>query len=678
MLAVQRDLIIKESNKNSIKWKKLRWLWTYFPIRYNICAIFFAYIFLHNITFIKAVEEQIIADMLNFVNVSSFPIKPGILISVGSSLNTVKLILPVYAQGSFLLFFPVVAITSRINFKMRARILLFGSLCFVAFIVTQFLVIVSMIWLGIGISSVPFNAVSVFVIMLVGSMIIELTLISTMTLPPRIKVKRLIKRSYIKQYIYLTIQLTGSFLVLYFIIHNIFSIISNSAFIVAVALNFNITTISFLSYFMSYLMYGAKEPNWFKWVKSSSAATVQGKSDAQNNSNSNSNNNFIVSFVLPANNEGRIIGRTIESIDRACSKYNGKTEIIAINDGSTDNTAEAIAAAMRNLKYSSGKAFTIPNSGKGFALKYGLERTSADLVFRIDADSVLHEDAINPMVNHFKDPAVGSVSGFILPLEEETACQKAIVLINVIFMFVIRRAQELSDSILVQSGAFSVFRRDALVKVGGWADKMFGEDGEITTRLARAGYRNEFEPDSIAYTEVPKTISGVLNQRARWGIGYFHARGSNLAHAIEFKYPRSISFLISILVHGAQCAHSLIIAYILASILAGNIIDISIVTPSTFILPPLLGISISKLATVLFVIFSIQTTVYLYFLKKLKKIGYIKHYPVVRFLGALYILFIRPQATEILLYWSSNHSEYNKESFEDLRNQVRRSVDPRY
>jgi cellulose synthase/poly-beta-1,6-N-acetylglucosamine synthase-like glycosyltransferase len=621
---------------------------------------------------IKTFEIQIIVDMLHFVLIPSFLLNQDLFISVGSSLGNAKLILPMYTQGLFLIFFPVVAIISRINFKMRARILLFGLLCFIAFIVTQFLVIVSMIGLHVNVTNVSFNQTSVFGIVIVGSMMIELALISSMTLPQQIKVQRLIKRSYIEQYIYLAVILTGSFLSLYFIIHNIFLIIPNSPFVVSAVLSFNVTTITFLSYYMAYLIYGVKEPNWFKWVKSSSANSVQNKSNGQ------INNNFLVSFLLPAYNEERIIGRTIESIDRASSKYNGKTEIVVVNDGSTDNTAEVIATAMRNLKYASGKALAIPNSGKGFALTYGLERTSGDVVYRIDSDSVLHEDAISPIVNHFRDPAVGSVSGLILPLEEETAYQKSVVLLHIIFMFVIRRAQELADSILVQSGAFSVFRKDALVKVGGWADNMLGEDGEITTRLARAGYRNEFEPDSLVYSEVPNTLHSILNQRARWAAGYFHARGSNLVHAMEFKYPRSIFFLISILVHGAQTVHSLFIAYVLASIIAGNIININIFASFSFVVPSLLGVSILKLAAILLVIFSIQTMAYLYFLNKIKKISYIKYYPVVKFLGVIFALFVRPQVMEILLYWSSKWSKYSKEAFEDLRKEVRKTVDQRY
>ena len=72
-----------------------------------------------------------------------------------------------------------------------------------------------------------------------------------------------------------------------------------------------------------------------------------------------------------------------------------------------------------------------------------------------------------------------------------------------------KRAQDILYSIITQPGASTSFRRDALIKVGGWRDNIFGEDGEITNRISRYGYRGEFEPSATVYSEHPSTLTGL-------------------------------------------------------------------------------------------------------------------------------------------------------------------------
>ena len=240
---------------------------------------------------------------------------------------------------------------------------------------------------------------------------------------------------------------TTSFLIVY-TLNLLLRVEVNSPISAYLTLHVNISTAILLSYFLVYLIYAVKMPNWLKIA---------------NSSNIRINNNNLASFLIPAYNEEKTIKRCIESIDRGASRYIGKTEIIVVNDGSTDRTSKIIEDGIKQLKYSEGKLFNIPNSGKGFALAYGLERTSGDIIFRIDGDSTIDEYGISPIMNHFLYPQVGIVGGMILPLEQNTIIQKTMGLLFINFMFVFKRAQELVDSILVQAGAFSVFRKEALV-----------------------------------------------------------------------------------------------------------------------------------------------------------------------------------------------------------------------
>jgi cellulose synthase/poly-beta-1,6-N-acetylglucosamine synthase-like glycosyltransferase len=81
------------------------------------------------------------------------------------------------------------------------------------------------------------------------------------------------------------------------------------------------------------------------------------------------------------------------------------------------------------------------------------------------------------------------------------------------------------NGLLIISGAFGVFRRAAVVDVGGFASDSIGEDFELCVRLHRAAreqrrrYWLEFVPDPVCWTEVPERLRQLGGQRNRWHRG---------------------------------------------------------------------------------------------------------------------------------------------------------------
>jgi cellulose synthase/poly-beta-1,6-N-acetylglucosamine synthase-like glycosyltransferase len=666
----KRTTQINKRNLKSVHY--LKWLLLYFPVRYMLCASIIAYFGLSNIGLIRMVEFETISHMLSYLDIPSIYFHGRF--SVGDIRNEVTP--PVYTQMLFLIFFPTLAITCRVNLKMRLKILLFGALCFLAFIILQFLIAVIMNEFGIFTPS-SFIQTSVFIVFAVGSLMIELLLFSTLTLPRRSIITPIIKRSYSKEYAYLTGCLICSFLFMYFLL-NFLKIDTDSPLLAYTLLNLNITTTIVLGYFIANLIYKLKSPNWLKRYNNGSSNRGRQSQQHQQQPVQKSIqlpclaypagivNDTTVSFLIAAYNEEKIIARCIESIDRAASKYAGKTEIILVNDGSTDQTPFIVGKAITKLKYSTCKMFSIPNSGKGFALAYGLKRTSGDIIFRIDADSAIHEDAIGTVMNHFEDPLVGSVGGLIFPIEAKSIWQKTVTMMFIYYMSIIKRGQELYDSIIVQAGAYSVFRKTALLKAGGWLDDQFGEDGELTNRMARFGYKLELELHSIVYTDFPKTLMDLMNQRARWSVAFYHSRGKNLNLLKELNKPRSIIFLINVISNGIGFAHGLAWPYIVASLLTHNF--------SVYEIGSFLGIT--KIAVIQAIFYLTQITIMTYYLHKYDKISYIKCFPVIRLFGFILSALIKPQALEVLLSWSCKWKEYNNESFKALRKEVRASLDP--
>ncbi|MGE5599896.1 MAG: glycosyltransferase [Clostridiales bacterium] len=612
----------------------------YFPVRFGLTGLFFSYLLLSN-SAIRSVENQILSAMLIFFHTPAYV--NGNLVVVGNMYDPVRFDSPVETQILFLAFFISLAVCTRSAFAVRAKILFHGMLCFGAFVMTQFSIIVCMLALGFT-SNMAFLQASTVSTGMVGSLFIEISLFSAIKLPERRHVPKMVKRSYADEYAILAILLVGASLLVYFII-NFLKLQSNSPLTAYLALN--LSTILYLRYYLAYFIYEIKTP---KWVK---LRALQGNAHIM----------LPISFLLPAYNEEKHIRRCIESIDKAAGKYSGNTEIVVVNDGSTDNTKKISSKAILGLRNAGGRVYSIPNSGKGFALQYGLERITGDVVFRIDSDSFIDENAISRVMGHFDDPLVGSVSGMIMPLEEKSWIQKIWVLHYALLTFY-KRGWELIDSVLVQPGAFSVFRKSALVEVGGWADDMLGEDSDITVKLARCGYRNEYEQHAIAFSDIPSNLKDLREQRLRWSMSFYHARSAHLDTMKDFNGPISIMYSLNIVEHGLGYANALFVPYLISMFLTGY-------ENSVLALGSLVGVSVGMIA-IESVTYGLQSLVYVYFLAKFKKLYLVKYIPMMRLYSLIYSIFIETEGIEILLSvtskWKTRHT---KELTKSLREKIK-------
>jgi cellulose synthase/poly-beta-1,6-N-acetylglucosamine synthase-like glycosyltransferase len=430
----------------------------------------------------------------------------------------------------------------------------------------------------------------------------------------------------------------------------------------------NIRTVAVFGSYISFILYSLDQPDWMKSRKSYSASTSLPPEKEQRYSPK-------ISFLVPAANEELLIGRCIRSIDEACYKYPVRNEIIVIDDGSVDSTSKIAEEALRNLKYCTGNLYTIASSGKGTALQHGLEKTVGEIVFRIDADSEIDKEAVEPVIRHFQDPTVGSVGGMIVPLELKSSWQKMVALMYVMFNNVNKRTQGAADSILIQSGAYSVFRRDALIKIGGWTQNQFGEDGEITNRMGRYGYKLVFEPDSIVYGDIPDSLHGIMSQRARWSIAYYHARGRNLelvTNIKQFRRPRSVFFLLNMLSHGGGIIHGLMWSLVAAAVVAGYFHPAILVShaPSLILIP-------FEIMIVPLVVAILAIVMLLYWLKKyFGGIGLMKYFPLMWVYSPINTMLVIVTAMETALYWSSKWRSYSTPAYQDLRKEMKANIDP--
>jgi cellulose synthase/poly-beta-1,6-N-acetylglucosamine synthase-like glycosyltransferase len=563
---------------------------------------------------------------------------------------------PVVAQMLFIVFFPTMAITARTSSAIRIKLIMYGALCFLLFVGIQILITLTSLVLD-PLQSLPvFRLTSISAAILAGGLMVEVALFSCVRIPTPTKIKPVLKRRYTVEYLNLAIILVASSIILYLILTAVgLDASSDSYSIDFIHLGFwlNVPIIVTFSYFIANLLYEIKRP-----VERYKGKAIQDQRPLS------------VTFLISAYNEEKLIGQCIKSIDIAAAKYAGKVGIVIVNDGSKDRTEQVISESFANLKNCSGKYYSIPNSGKGYALAYGLERTAGDIIFRTDADSILDENALTPMMKHFKNPEVGSVSTWIMPLKGETVWLKTQ---NVLCSqyFYTKRAQEMMDGIITQPGPSTAYRRDVLIAAGGWVKNIFGEDGEITNRVSRLGYRQVLEGDSLVYSRMPTTLLGFMQQRTRWSVAFFHSRGRNIRLAHEFRNSRSLVFLWNLLSHGMSLGRGLLWPYMALSLVMG-VMDLSTPEVITF------GVIVTKLLGIQVAITVLNFILWSYRLKKIGMLSDMKYFPLVRFLTLVLNWIVKPQAVEVLLTWSARWNDYNDESFKDLRREVHKSVDPRY
>lgn len=588
-------------------------------------------------------------------------------------------IIVIYAQFPFIVFFLTVAFTARTSAKIRARIVLFGVIAILLFIAIQIAVVSILSALKPG--PIDYYAMSIvtsgFGIVVGGSLLIEVALFSSITKPVRTKIEPIVYgRTYAKHYVY-TLAIIGSAIMAIYLLAQLSVIFKETPIAVFAVIHLlNMKTIAIFGSYVSAIVYRLDIPYYLKKGKNPTVKKEEIKNSQSPQNEPPKQRQFCptITFLIPAANEEGFIGKCIKHVDEACYKYPVKSEIIVVNDGSIDNTERVASEAMKNLKYCNGRVFTIANSGKGGVLQYGLEKSRGEIVFRVDADSLLDKEALAPAIRHFEDPTVGSVGGMILPLEMKSVWQKMVAILYILFSNINKRTQGAADSILVQSGAYSVFRRDALVKIGGWSLNQFGEDGEITNRMGRYGYKLVFEPASLEYGDVPEHLQGLMNQRARWSIAYYHARGRNLeliTDLKQFKRPRSVFFLFNVLSHGGSIIHGLMWPTLAGAMLAG-LLPLSIFShiPALLVLP-------YQILLIPVVISALTIVNVIYFLNKYYgKLNLLLYFPVVWAYSIINTTMVIVMAMEVALYWSSRWKKYSNSAYEDLREEMKKNVDP--
>lgn len=207
--------------------------------------------------------------------------------------------------------------------------------------------------------------------------------------------------------------------------------------------------------------------------------------------------NYKLSIVMPAYNEEALIYDSITKTLDIVSEFAPELEIIAVNDGSKDNTKAEIVRAVQNDKrvklVSSDK-----NHGKGAAILAGVAEAAGDYIAFLDADLELPPDQLKDYIECMEQKNADVVIGCKLHRDSHInyPLKRKIISIGYYIMLVVLFHLKVQDT---QTG-IKLFKADALKSVAHLVRTSgFAYDIELLVALNTRGYKIEEMPVKLQY-----------------------------------------------------------------------------------------------------------------------------------------------------------------------------------
>jgi cellulose synthase/poly-beta-1,6-N-acetylglucosamine synthase-like glycosyltransferase len=243
-----------------------------------------------------------------------------------------------------------------------------------------------------------------------------------------------------------------------------------------------------------------------------------------------------ISIIIPCYNEEKNIEKCLNAV------YNSnypleKIEVIIVDDGSTDKTAEIVKNYPKNIKLVKGK-----HAGKSEALNLGIKNTQYNIICTIDADTEIENTTLKKLVQPFLNQNVGATNGSCIAKNKNSLLG---LFQNIEYHYnnLIRKSfSMLFNNGIWFYGAFACYRKDLLEKIGYFKKDSMTEDADIALEIYTAGYKTINVHDAFGHVLVPSTFKAFIKQRTRWWMGVLQALKKN-KHLFSRKSSPSILFL---------------------------------------------------------------------------------------------------------------------------------------
>jgi hyaluronan synthase len=236
----------------------------------------------------------------------------------------------------------------------------------------------------------------------------------------------------------------------------------------------------------------------------------------------------LITVVIPAYNEGAMVQKTIDSC--AAAHYpRGRLQIIAVDDGSRDDTWEHIQAAASRHGSLVVAVRLERNQGKRAALAEGFRRASGEVIVTVDSDSLIEPQTLLALAGPFADPRVGAVAGKVSVLNRHRGWLPRMLHVRFTLSFdFLRSVQSTYRTVFCCPGALAAYRASLVRQVmPAWLNQRFlgapctiGEDRALTNDILALGYDTVFQRSAVVHTLVPETYSRLCRMYLRWERSY--------------------------------------------------------------------------------------------------------------------------------------------------------------
>jgi len=292
------------------------------------------------------------------------------------------------------------------------------------------------------------------------------------------------------------------------------------------------------------------------------------------------------SILIPAHNEEKVIGPTIEAMLRL--KYpRDKLQILIINDGSTDATKEIIESYVK--ADSRVELFNIPErdggKGKSRTLNLGLKAARGEIIAIYDADNTPEENSLRYLAAQLLlHKELGAVIGKFRTVNKDKNWLTRFINIETLsFQSMLQAGRWQMHNIATLPGTNFVMWKWLIDDLDGWDEEALTEDSELSIRIYEEGYKIKYIPYAKTFEQEPESWKVWIKQRMRWVRGNNYVISKFIRQIPKFNNRRIAFDLLYTLALYYIFFAAIIISDFLFVISAFNIISIALPGPYTFV-----------------------------------------------------------------------------------------------
>jgi cellulose synthase/poly-beta-1,6-N-acetylglucosamine synthase-like glycosyltransferase len=239
----------------------------------------------------------------------------------------------------------------------------------------------------------------------------------------------------------------------------------------------------------------------------------------------------MVSFIVPAYNEERLISRCIKSLLESAARYSGPFEIIVVDDGSADHTYEVAWKTIQACKRASlgiyGKVVRhSANLGRAEAVRTGVNKAMGEIICIVDGDSWWEPSTLRELINRMGNNDIVALTGYIHPTDGNTERNLFIVFQQQEYsqaLGVFRCAQALAKTVFIVPGPIGLHRANVFRNVLNEREfHSVTEDFEATLEMQKRKLKVGYSDRARSITIAPASLTDFWKQRLRWFTGGLH------------------------------------------------------------------------------------------------------------------------------------------------------------